>query len=146
MCDSMRSTLGTSMEPPPFPQFSELRQQISDHEIVGAFRSGWQADYPSKGASSAVPTRRTGTRKTPNSRAAFDDLLARDASCQGVRPPYPAPSTAGGYRNSRPDVVEVRITPTVYIGFRGAGILSQNRRHVTPRPLPGWARRRRGCP
>ena len=41
MCDSMRSTLGTSMEPPPFPQFSELRQQISDHEIVGAFRSGW---------------------------------------------------------------------------------------------------------
>ncbi|WP_229116789.1 ABC transporter substrate-binding protein [Actinomyces bovis] len=31
----------------PFAQFSELRKQLTEHTLKGAFRSGWQADYPS---------------------------------------------------------------------------------------------------
>ena len=47
VCNSVSNTLGIKMEPLPFAQFSEMRQQITDHTMVGAFRTGWQADYPS---------------------------------------------------------------------------------------------------
>lgn len=47
VCNSVTNTLGITMEPLPFAQFSEMRQQITDHTLVGAFRSGWQGDYPS---------------------------------------------------------------------------------------------------
>ena len=81
MCNSVSNTLGISMEPLPFPQFSELRQQISDHEIVGAFRSGWQADYPSMGDFLGSPYQTNGgSNDAEYSSAAFDDLLARAAS------------------------------------------------------------------
>jgi len=40
VCNSVSNTLGISMEPLPYAQFSELRQQITDHTIVGAFRAG----------------------------------------------------------------------------------------------------------
>ena len=80
-CTSVSNTLGISMEPLPFPQFSELRQQISDHEIVGAFRSGWQADYPSMGDFLGSPYQTNGgSNDAEYSSAAFDDLLARAAS------------------------------------------------------------------
>ena len=81
VCNSVSYTLGISMEPLPFPQFSELRQQISDHEIVGAFRSGWQADYPSMGDFLGSPYQTNGgSNDAEYSSAAFDDLLARAAS------------------------------------------------------------------
>jgi len=81
VCNSVSNTLGISMEPLPFPQFSELRQQISDHEIVGAFRSGWQADYPSMGDFLGSPYQTNGgSNDAEYSSAAFDDLLARAAS------------------------------------------------------------------
>ena len=81
VCNSVSNTLGISMEPLPFPQFSELRQQISDHEIVGAFRSGCQADYPSMGDFLGSPYQTNGgSNDAEYSSAAFDDLLARAAS------------------------------------------------------------------
>ena len=81
VCNSESTTQRISMEPLPFPQFSELRQQISDHEIVGAFRSGWQADYPSMGDFLGSPYQTNGgSNDAEYSSAAFDDLLARAAS------------------------------------------------------------------
>ena len=47
VCNSVTNTLGITMEPLPVAQFSELRTQITDRTLVGAFRTGWQADYPS---------------------------------------------------------------------------------------------------
>ena len=81
VCHSVSNTLGISMEPLPFSHFSELRQQISDHEIFGAFRSRWQADYPSMGDFLGSPYQTNGgSNDAEYSSAAFDDLLARAAS------------------------------------------------------------------
>ena len=81
VCNSVSNTLGISMEPLPFPQFSELRKQVTDRTLVGAFRSGWQADYPSMGDFLGSPYQTNGgSNDAEYSSAAFDDLLARAAS------------------------------------------------------------------
>lgn len=45
--NSVKNTLGIEAEFKTFPAFGEFRQQIDDRTMTGAFRSGWQADYPS---------------------------------------------------------------------------------------------------
>ena len=40
VCNSVTNTLGITMEPLPVAQFSELRTQITDRTLVGAFRTG----------------------------------------------------------------------------------------------------------
>ncbi|MGP5362361.1 peptide ABC transporter substrate-binding protein [Brachybacterium tyrofermentans] len=47
VCNSIKNTLGIEATPQPFPAFGEFRDQITARELKGAFRSGWQADYPS---------------------------------------------------------------------------------------------------
>ncbi|MGP9694913.1 peptide ABC transporter substrate-binding protein [Brachybacterium sp. AOP25-B2-12] len=47
VCNSIKNTLGIEANPQPFPAFGEFRKQITDRQLKGAFRSGWQADYPS---------------------------------------------------------------------------------------------------
>ncbi len=47
VCNSIKNTLGIEANPQPFPAFGEFREQITARELKGAFRSGWQADYPS---------------------------------------------------------------------------------------------------
>ncbi|MFC0675779.1 peptide ABC transporter substrate-binding protein [Brachybacterium hainanense] len=47
VCNSIKNTLGINAAPNPFPAFGEFRQQITERTMKGAFRSGWQADYPS---------------------------------------------------------------------------------------------------
>ena len=78
VCNSVSNTLGMSMEPLPYAQFSELRQQVTDGTIVGAFRSGWQADVPSMGdfLSNSFKTG-AGANDVQYSSAAVDDLLDR---------------------------------------------------------------------
>ena len=41
-----RQTLGIESEGAPYPTFAQLRTLVNDRTITGAFRSGWQADYP----------------------------------------------------------------------------------------------------
>ena len=83
VCNSVSNTLGISMEPLPYAQFSELRQQITDHTIVGAFRAGWQADYPSMGDFLGSPYETTGGANDGQySNATFDDLLAKAAAAK----------------------------------------------------------------
>ncbi|GAA0294696.1 oligopeptide transport system substrate-binding protein [Kineococcus aurantiacus] len=42
----LRQTLGIKAEGAPYPTFAALRTDVTDRTIKGAFRSGWQADYP----------------------------------------------------------------------------------------------------
>ena len=83
VCNSVSNTLGISMEPLPYAQFSELRQQITDHTLIGAFRSGWQGDYPSMGNFlGSVYQTGAGSNDAQYSDANFDDLLAKAAAAK----------------------------------------------------------------
>ncbi|MFI2752908.1 ABC transporter substrate-binding protein [Cellulomonas sp. P22] len=44
--NGLRNTLGISAEGNPYATFKELRGDVTARTITGAFRSGWQADYP----------------------------------------------------------------------------------------------------
>ncbi len=45
--NSIRNTLDIEAEGKSYPGFNELRTDITERTIDGAFRTGWQADYPS---------------------------------------------------------------------------------------------------
>lgn len=45
--NSIKNTLKIDAEGASVPTFSQLRQSINDKTIQGAFRAGWQGDYPS---------------------------------------------------------------------------------------------------
>lgn len=47
--NSIRNTLGIDALGNPYPDFKSLRDDITNRTIKGAFRTGWQADYPSLG-------------------------------------------------------------------------------------------------
>ncbi|WP_029362767.1 peptide ABC transporter substrate-binding protein [Brachybacterium squillarum] len=47
VCNSLSNVLGIEANPVPFAQFGEMREQIRMRELLGTWRSGWQADYPS---------------------------------------------------------------------------------------------------
>ncbi len=42
----IRQTLGIQAEGAPYPTFAALRTDVTNRTITGAFRTGWQADYP----------------------------------------------------------------------------------------------------
>jgi oligopeptide transport system substrate-binding protein len=46
VCNGLKNTLGIQAQGKPYPTFSALRKDITARTITGAFRSGWQADYP----------------------------------------------------------------------------------------------------
>jgi oligopeptide transport system substrate-binding protein len=43
---SLRQVLGIKAEGKSYPTFAQLRDDVTGRTITGAFRSGWQADYP----------------------------------------------------------------------------------------------------
>ena len=45
--NSIKNTLGINAEGQPYATFKELRSDITERKMTGAFRTGWQADYPS---------------------------------------------------------------------------------------------------
>ena len=46
VCNNIKNALGIEAQGAPVPTFSQLRDQIVNRSIGGAFRSGWQGDYP----------------------------------------------------------------------------------------------------
>jgi len=46
VCNSIKNTLGIDASGKPYPTFAALRKDVTARTITGAFRSGWQADYP----------------------------------------------------------------------------------------------------
>ena len=49
VANSIRNTLGINAIGNPYPDFKSLRDDVTNRTIDGAFRTGWQADYPSLG-------------------------------------------------------------------------------------------------
>lgn len=47
VCNQIKNNLGIKAEGKPIPTFAEFRTQIVEGKMDGAFRTGWQADYPS---------------------------------------------------------------------------------------------------
>lgn len=45
--NSIKNTLGIKAEGKPYPDFKTLRNDVTNRTMTGAFRTGWQADYPS---------------------------------------------------------------------------------------------------
>lgn len=76
-----RQTLGIDAEGAPFPTFAQLRTQVNDRSITGAFRSGWQADYPGL-YNFLAPLYATGAGSNDGdySNPAFDTLLDQAAA------------------------------------------------------------------
>ncbi|RYV51979.1 peptide ABC transporter substrate-binding protein [Pengzhenrongella frigida] len=44
--NSIKNTLGIASEGNPYPDFKSFRDDVTNRTITGAFRTGWQADYP----------------------------------------------------------------------------------------------------
>lgn len=47
VANSVKNTLGINAVTNPMPTFQEFRDAISNRQMTGAFRTGWQPDYPS---------------------------------------------------------------------------------------------------
>ena len=76
VCHSVSNVLGITMEPLPVAQFSEMRSAITKHTLLGAFRSGWSADYPSlENFLSATFQTGASANDSQYSSKTFDDLL-----------------------------------------------------------------------
>mgnify|MGYP000467674030 FL=1 len=86
--NSINNTLGSEVAATnPYPTFNDYRTAVSDRKVQGAFRSGWQPDYPSAEnylvanfASSAADG--NGSNDGDYKNSAFDDLCSKAAAAQ----------------------------------------------------------------
>ena len=82
---NISKTLGIKAEGKPYPTFAEFRTDASGGAMTGAFRSGWQADYPSL-YNFLYPTMATDGSSNDGkySNPEFDDLLAEGSAASDV--------------------------------------------------------------
>ena len=86
--NSINNTLGSEVAATnPYPTFNDYRTAVSDRKVQGAFRSGWQPDYPSAEnylvanyASAAADGNGSNDGDYKNSE--FDDLCSKAAAAQ----------------------------------------------------------------
>lgn len=78
--NNIKNNLGIQAEGKAYPDFKSFRNDITERRIEGAFRTGWQGDYPSK-YNFLAPIYGTGAGSNDGdySSAEFDQLL-RDAA------------------------------------------------------------------
>lgn len=81
VANSIKNTLGIDAVGGPYPDFKSLRTEVTNRTIKGAFRTGWQADYPGK-YNFLAPLYGTGagSNDTEYSSADFDALLKKASS------------------------------------------------------------------
>lgn len=81
VCNQLSNTLGIEAVGDPTPDFKSLRDRVVNKEMTGAFRTGWQADYPSVG-NFLGPQYATGGGSNDGgySNPDFDEALSRAAS------------------------------------------------------------------
>lgn len=74
--NSIKNTLGIEALGAPYPDFKSLRDEVTNRTITTAFRTGWQADYPSQG-NFLAPLYKTGGSSNDGDYAnpEFDKLL-----------------------------------------------------------------------
>lgn len=85
--NSVKNTLGIDVTTNPVPTFQEFRNDVTDRKMTGAFRTGWQPDYPSPEnylyqlySSSAADG--NGSNDGDYKSSAFDDLCSKAAAAQ----------------------------------------------------------------
>lgn len=86
--NSINNVLGSEVAATnPFPTFSEFRTAVSNRQVEGAFRSGWQPDYPSaenylvqRFASAAADGNGSNDGDYKNTK--FDELISQAAAAQ----------------------------------------------------------------
>ena len=85
--NSINNTLGSEVAATnPYPTFNDYRTAVSDRKVQGAFRSGWQPDYPSaenylvQNFSSSADGNGSNDGDYKNSK--FDDLCNQAAAAQ----------------------------------------------------------------
>ncbi len=86
--NSINNVLGSEVAATnPFPTFTDYRTAVSNRQVEGAFRSGWQPDYPSAEnylvqnfASAAADGNGSNDGDYKNTK--FDDLLSQAAAAQ----------------------------------------------------------------
>ena len=83
--NSIKNVLGIDASGAPYPTFAELRTLVSNRTIETAFRTGWQADYPSL-FNFLGPLYATGAGSNDGdySNPEFDALLATGSSAADV--------------------------------------------------------------
>ncbi len=83
-CNSIRNTLGIECNGAPEVDFATFRTKITNGEMSGMFRTGWQMDYPSA-ENFLVPLYRTGSSSNDGnySNEQFDQLVDEAATKQG---------------------------------------------------------------
>ena len=76
VANQIKNELGIDASGAPYPTFAEFRTSITDRQIQTAFRTGWQADYPSL-SNFLGPIYKTGAGSNDGdySNAEFDALL-----------------------------------------------------------------------
>lgn len=79
--NQLKNNLGIDAIGNPYPDFKSLRDDVTNRTISGAFRTGWQADYPLV-SNFLVPLYATGASSNDGdySNAEFDALLKEAAS------------------------------------------------------------------
>ena len=79
--NSIKNTLGISAEGNPYATFADMRTDITERTITGAFRTGWQADYPSLyNFLGPIYATTAGSNDGDYSDAEFDGLLVKGAA------------------------------------------------------------------
>jgi len=113
--NSIASTLGIKAEGKPYPTFAEFRTDASGGAMTGAFRSGWQADYPSL-YNFLYPTMATNGSSNDGkySNPEFDDLLAQGSAASDV-------DEANGYYQKAQEILleDLPIVPLWYANVNG---------------------------
>jgi oligopeptide transport system substrate-binding protein len=77
VANQIKNNLGIDASGAPYPTFAEVRTAITDRTIQTAFRTGWQADYPSL-SNFLAPLYQTGAGSNDGdySNPEFDQLMA----------------------------------------------------------------------
>jgi oligopeptide transport system substrate-binding protein len=82
--NQLKNTLGIDASPKVYPTFDELRKDVTDRTIKTAFRTGWQADYPSMlNYLGAIYGTGAGSNDGDYSSKEFDSLVTEAASAEG---------------------------------------------------------------
>lgn len=81
--NQIKNNLGIEAEGNPYPDFKSLRDDVTNRQITGAFRTGWQADYPLV-SNYLVPLYATGASSNDGdySNTEFDALLKQGAAAE----------------------------------------------------------------
>lgn len=80
VANQLKNNLGIDASGKAYPDFKSLRQEVTDRTIQTAFRTGWQADYPSAfNFLSPLFATGAGSNDGDYSNPEFDDLLSQAA-------------------------------------------------------------------